>query len=166
MVDDDGQAKLTNRPDDAAFRADLEAAKHQSTLQLLFKAARLLDEEAIHRVQQAAGLPRLRRSHTALFPHLDLDGTRVTDLADRMGITKQAVSQIVADLEAHGIVARLPDPADGRTRRVALTDQGRAAMLHGLGVLQALEAELATAVGPLGPLRDALLRILAHLPPG
>ncbi|MEZ4472570.1 MAG: MarR family transcriptional regulator [bacterium] len=157
---------MTTSPDGPDYRRALEAAKHASTLQLLFKAARLLDEEALRRVQAAPEVPSLRRSHMAIFPHLDLDGTRITDLAERMQVSKQAVSQLVADLEAAGVVARVPDAADARARRVVFTDRGRGAMLHGLGVLRALEAELAAAVGPLDPLRDALLRILASLPPG
>jgi hypothetical protein len=50
-----------------------------------------------------AGRPRLRRSHTSLLPHIDLGGTRVTDLAERLGVSKQAASQLVDDLEAIGV---------------------------------------------------------------
>src|SRR5262245_25267303 len=87
---------------EGAFRSELEAVKSASTLQLLFKASRLLDEEAVRRVGTRHGSPKLRRSHTALMPHIDLDGTRMSDLAERLGVTKQAVSQLVDDLEALG----------------------------------------------------------------
>src|SRR5690348_16870172 len=85
------------------FDAELERRKHESTLQLLFKAARLLDEAALARVAEQRGGLRLRRSHTALFPHIDLAGTRITDLAERLGVSKQAVSQLVDDLEELGV---------------------------------------------------------------
>src|SRR4051812_48836474 len=101
---------------DTAYRARLDHAKNRSTLQLLFKAARLIDEEALRRVAERPGRPRLRRSHTNLFPHLDLEGTRVTDLAERLGVTKQAVSQLVDDLEAMDILERVVDPDDARGR--------------------------------------------------
>src|SRR5215471_4318646 len=101
-------------PADESYRRDLEAAKRQSTLQLLFRAARLADEEAVRRVAAIEGAPRLRRSHTALLPHIDLGGTRISDLAHRLGVSKQAVSELIDDLEAAGVVERLPDPDDAR----------------------------------------------------
>lgn len=131
-----------------AFAARLEEKKRESTLQLLFKAARLLDEEALQRVAREPGRPRLRRSHTALFPHIDLDGTRVTDLADRLGVSKQAVSQLVDELESLEVLERVVDPEDARARRVRFTTKGRAGLLDGLQILAALEAEYAAILGP------------------
>ena len=147
---------------DAAYAADLESTKRRSTLQLLFKAARLLDEEALARVAEKPGRPRLRRSHTSLFPHIDLEGTRITDLADRLGVTKQAVSQLVDDLEELGVVERLPDPDDARARRVRFTARGRTGLLDGLAVLEAVEREYAAKIGErrMLQLRDALLAVV------
>ena len=151
--------------DDAAYRAELEQAKHASTLQLLFRAARLLDEEALRRVAAKPGRPRLRRAHTSLFPHIDLDGTRVTDLAERLGVTKQAVSQLVADLEDLGVLERAVDPADARARLVRFTARGRAGLLDGLATLRELEAECAEVVGArrMDELRRALVALNDHL---
>jgi DNA-binding MarR family transcriptional regulator len=151
--------------DDDGYRRRLEAAKHASTIQLLFRAARLLDEEALRRVAAKPGRPKLRRSHTSLFPHVDLEGTRVTDLAERLGVTKQAVSQLVDDLERHGVLERVVDPDDARARRVRFTALGRAGLLDGLAVLQELEAECAKAIGEarMRELRRALLALDEHL---
>jgi DNA-binding MarR family transcriptional regulator len=146
----------------------LAADKRETTLQVLFKVARLLDEEAIARVTQQQGAPRLRRSHTSLLPHLDLQGTRITDLAERLGVSKQAVSQLVDDLEALGVVAREPDPDDARARRVVFTARGQKGLLDGLAVLRALEAELARAIGRehMQALREGLLAVHDHLEQG
>jgi DNA-binding MarR family transcriptional regulator len=151
--------------DDDTYRADLEAAKHASTLQLLFRSARLLDELALRRVAEKPGRPKLRRSHTALFPHIDLEGTRVTELAERLGVTKQAVSQALDDLEQLGIVERVADPADARARLVRFTERGRAGLLDGLAILRELEAECAAAIGAsrMAELRRALIALDAHL---
>lgn len=152
-------------PSEAEFRAQLDAAKHQSTLQLLFKAARLLDERAIERASAQSSRPRLRRSHTSLLPHIDLDGTRITDLAERLGVTKQAASQLVDDLENIGVLARAPDPDDARARRVVFTPLGRQGLLEGLQLLRDMETELARAIGndSMAHLRQALLGILASM---
>lgn len=150
------------------FEAALEEKKLESTLQLLFKAARLLDEEALARVARLPDHPKLRRAHTALLPHIDLDGTRVTDLAERVGVTKQAISQLLDDLEALGVVERRPDPADARSRRVLFTERGRKGLLEGLAVLRALEADLARAVGAeaMRGLREGTLAVLGALAAG
>lgn len=153
------------RASEAAYRKKLESEKRGSTLQLLFKVARLLDELALARVAEQPGRVRLRRSHTSLLPHIDLDGTRVTDLAERLGVTKQAASQLVDDLEQLGVLARVPDPDDARARRVVFTQLGRDGLLEGLSVLRALERELEQKIGArqMSGLREALLAILADL---
>lgn len=147
---------------EASYRATLEQAKRASTLQLLFRAARLLDEEALRRVAARPGRPRLRRAHTSLFPHVDLEGTRITDLASRLGVTKQAVSQLVTELEELGVLERAPDPDDARARLVRFTELGRAGLLDGLGLLRELEAECARELGErrMSELRRALLALV------
>jgi len=158
----------TDDPNGRAFRARLEGAKQESTLQLLFKAARLLDEEAVRRVASKPGRKQLRRSHLSLLPHLDLEGTRITDLAERVGVTKQAISQLVDELEAMGVLERVADPDDARARRVVLTRAGREGIFEGLSVLQGLEKELEQGIGtkPMQELRRAMIAILGIVPPG
>jgi hypothetical protein len=102
-----------------AERRQFEAARDAATLQLLFKAARLANERSLVRAAagpgsagSAADLP-VRPAHTALFPHLDFDGIRLTDLAARVGVTKQAVGQLVDELAALGVVERIDDPPSG-----------------------------------------------------
>ena len=150
---------------DESYRVRLDHAKNASTLQLLFKAARLIDEEALRRVGERPGRPRLRRSHTTLFPHIDLEGTRVTDLAERVGVTKQAVSQLVDDLEAMAVLERVVDPDDARARRVCFTSLGRAGLLDGLAVLGALEDEYAAKVGSgrMKQLRRTLVSLIDQI---
>ncbi|HVU02887.1 MAG TPA: MarR family transcriptional regulator [Polyangiaceae bacterium] len=159
------RAKPEHREKTGDFEARLEAAKHESTLQLLFKAARLLDETALERVAAKPGRPRLRRSHMSLFPHVDLGGTRITDLAERLGVTKQAVSQLVDDLVGFGVLAREKDPEDARAVRVVFTEKGREGIFEGLAVLRTLEGELASAIGErqMADLRRALVAILAKV---
>ncbi len=149
------------------YRERLEARKEASTLQLLFKAARLLDEEALRRVALRKDAPRLRRSHTALLPHIDLGGTRVSVLAERLGVSKQAVSELIDELESAGVLRRTADPTDARARLVSFTPKGRDGLLEGIEVLRELEAEIARSIGApmLQGLRAALLRILSDWEP-
>jgi DNA-binding MarR family transcriptional regulator len=128
------------------YVSKLATAKARSTIQLLFKAARLLNDRALDRVRRRTNRP-IRAAHTTLLPHVDLEGTRLTDLAGRLGVTKQAAGQLVDELVEMGMLERAPDPADARAKLVRFSKRGRAALLEGLGVLTELEEELRAIVG-------------------
>lgn len=157
--------KRTLPNDDSAYRRALAEAKQGSTLELLFRTARVVEERARARATAKKGRPPLRRVHTALFPFIALDGTRLTDLAAHLGVTKQAVGEWVDELEAMGVLERKPDPEDGRAKRVHFTSQGRAGLLDGLATLRAYETELAGRIGDerMKDLRDALAALLAEV---
>jgi DNA-binding MarR family transcriptional regulator len=139
-----------------------DALKRQSVAQLLFKCARLVNERAIERVNRKHGPePALRASHTALFPHLTSEGVRGADLAKKLGVTKQAISQLVAELEYWGVVEQVEDPKDGRAKLVRFTPKGEQGLLEGLTVLRELEQELEGQIGKrrMQELHTALLAL-------
>jgi DNA-binding MarR family transcriptional regulator len=151
----------------ASYRRLLTRRKQESTLQLLFKCARLLNEQALRRVPREPDQPAPRPAHTALLPHIELEGTRLTDLAERLGVTKQAANQLVDDLERAGALERVPDPKDGRAKLVRFTERGRQGLLQGLQVLIELERELAAQIGKsrMLELRATLSAILERIDP-
>src|ERR671924_891491 len=72
------------------------------------------------------GYGDIRPAHGCVFGFIErTGGARLTALADRSGLTKQAVGEVVADLEGMGYVERVPDPGDGRAKIIRLTDRGR-----------------------------------------
>src|SRR5690606_35332172 len=119
----------------------------ESVAQLLFKCARLLNERALARVEQPEDAPRIRPAHTSVFPHVDHAGTRLTELARRMGISKQAVGQLVDELEQMGAVERIPDPSEGRATLIRFSTKPGSSLLDGLAHLQKLERELGETFG-------------------
>jgi DNA-binding MarR family transcriptional regulator len=149
-----------------AFKRRLEAEKARRTVQLLFKASRLLNEQAIGRVRERTGKP-VRVAHTALLPHVDLGGTRLTTLAERLGVTKQAAGQLVDEMVELGMLERVPDPADARAKLIRFSKRGEQALLEGLEVLRELEDDLRTWVGDarMAALHAALATVVAHLEP-
>ena len=60
----------------------------------------------------------------AILKQLDGAGLSQTALTARMGLSKQAVQQLLDQLEADGLVKREADPADRRAKRVQLTEPG------------------------------------------
>jgi hypothetical protein len=114
-------------------RHEIEAAKRVSAGHLLLKAARLLNERATARIREVTRV-EFRTPHTVLLPHIDFEGTRLTELAARVGTSKQAVGELVAELEESGFLRRDPDPADARARLVRFTARPPRS-LHGLSIL-------------------------------
>src|ERR671910_1212228 len=91
----------------------------------LLRAHRTLAADLVVELEER-GWPDLRASQAALILNVDRRaGTRLTELARRAGVTKQAMMVVVDDLEARGLVRRTPDPEDGRAKVVRLTARGR-----------------------------------------
>jgi DNA-binding MarR family transcriptional regulator len=109
---------------------------------------------------EASGFPDSPPSFHPIFENLDREGTRLTVLAARTGLTHQSVGEVVAELERRGYVERTADPADGRARLVRLTDSGRQLVRAALQHIEAIEQEWTTRWqqgGLRGDLRAALL---------
>lgn len=128
---------------------------------LLGLAGRRLADE-LHGRLRTAGFDDGRPAHDAVFANVPPEGIRLTDLAQRAGMTKQAMSELVVDLERLGYVSRQKDPGDGRARLITFTERGWASVATALEAFRAIEAELAERVGAdrLGDLRRTLLDIL------
>ena len=143
-------------PDREAFAA----LKDRSVLELLFRTARRTNEVALEELRALTGLA-IRPAHTALFPHLDLEGTRLTTLAARLGVSKQAAGQLVEELVQMGVLDKVDDPEDGRARRIVFAD-GDIGLRAGLAHLIAFEASLREEVGDrrMNTLRATLTRVL------
>jgi DNA-binding MarR family transcriptional regulator len=135
--------------------------RRQGVAELLLRCARRINDRALDKVSSRADAIPVRGSHESLLAQLDAEGTRVSELARRLEISKQAVSQSIAELELMDIVEAIPDRADGRARLVRLTDKGRQVISQGRAALHGVEAELEKAIGKsrFESLRDALLAI-------
>lgn len=94
-----------------------------------------------HRRLNEAGHPSIRQGHGCVFRFVHEGGSRLTDLADSSGLTKQAVGEVVADLEKLGYVERAPDPDDGRAKLIRLTRLGSEARQTAVGIFADIERE-------------------------
>jgi DNA-binding MarR family transcriptional regulator len=87
-------------------------------------------------------------AHIHITRHLELQGTRLTDLAARAGMTKQAMATLVTQCEAWGMVQRESDAADARAKRICFTAAGLAWVQAYRDAVQHAQAELEQSVGP------------------
>jgi DNA-binding MarR family transcriptional regulator len=86
-------------------------------------------------------------AHIHITRHLAQSGSRLTDLAMRAGMTKQAMGTLVDQCEAWGMVSREPDPSDGRARQVRFTETGLAWLDAYRDAVAQAESELRQAIG-------------------
>ena len=94
-----------------------------------------------------AARAQVSAAHIHITRHLPLQGARLTDLAHRAAMSKQAMGKLVDQCKAWGLVTRTPDARDARATRVAFSATGLVWLkAFELAVAQA-EAELKLAVG-------------------
>jgi DNA-binding MarR family transcriptional regulator len=103
--------------------------------------------EELMRELAASGHPDVRFAHGSVFQFLDDDGTRVGVLAERAHVSKQAMAQLVAHLEEHGYVERVPDPDDRRAKLVRSTERGREVFAIARAGMAAVDVRLRRRLG-------------------
>jgi DNA-binding MarR family transcriptional regulator len=113
---------------------------------LLREPFRTMSDELMERLAER-GHPEVRFAHGGVFQFLDDDGTRVSVLAERAGVSKQAMAQLVAHLERHGYVERVPDAGDRRAKLVRATDRGREVFAVARELMADAEARLTERLG-------------------
>ncbi len=93
--------------------------------------------------------------------HLDPAGMSQTALTAKIGLSKQAVQQLLDQLEAGQYIRREPDPADKRAKRIVLTDFGAREHAERLKVTAGLAEDTRDRLGKklLGKLEKALRKL-------
>jgi DNA-binding MarR family transcriptional regulator len=95
----------------------------------------------------AEDFPDYRRNCDAVFRWLGPEGDRISDLAARCGVSKQAMGETINWLEQHGYVERLPDPSDARATLVRRTELGWRVNRIAREQVEATQAEWMRALG-------------------
>lgn len=124
---------------------------------LLGHSLRRFDERVLslmaHDVQVPLALSNLAAraqisaAHIHITRHLALEGSRLTELAERAGMSKQAMGDLVDQCAAWGLVSREPDPRDARARLVTFTPTGLAWLQAFQDAVAQAEREFRAEVG-------------------
>jgi DNA-binding MarR family transcriptional regulator len=124
---------------------------------LLGEATRRFDERVLHLMAHAVEVPlalsnlaargQVSAAHVHITRHLELQGTRLTELAERAGMSKQAMGDLVSQCDAWGLVTREPDPRDARARLVKFTPNGLAWLRAFQEAVAQAEREFRTEIG-------------------
>lgn len=114
--------------------------------QLLGRALTRFRVELFER-SRASGFADIRPAHLQVFGNIDWQGTRLTTLAERAGMTRPSMAELVGELEAAGYVRRTPDPSDKRAKLIFLTRDGRRAVARALRAVRDIERVYAAELG-------------------
>jgi len=127
--------------------------------------ARHLQTEAMKNLAENCNHSDLRLSFEAFIALIGPNGTRLTDIANAMAVSKQACNQSANAIENAGYIQRISDPSDGRAKLLTLTARGETLRSDGIKVVAAIQTQLtqmsgaqamATAIAALGKLSSAL----------
>jgi len=124
---------------------------------LLGHAMRRFDERVLYLMSHDVDVPlalsnlaaraQVSAAHIHITRHLELQGTRLTDLAQKAGMSKQAMGDLVDQCEAWGLVTREADPRDARARIVKFTPTGLAWLQAFKDAVEQAEREFRAEVG-------------------
>lgn len=119
---------------------------------MLIGALLRVPAQAIHRrlikELNAAGFDELRLPHIAVFQFPGPDEVRPGTLAERAGMSKQAMNQLLRSLEGFGYIVRSDIPGEGSARVVRFTKRGHAAYAKIVDVLGDIEREWSAELEP------------------
>lgn len=124
---------------------------------LLGHAMRRFDERVLHLMAHNEGVPlalsnlaardQISAAHVHITRHLAIEGSRLTDLAQAAGMSKQAMGDLVDQCTAWGLVQRQSDLQDARAKRVVFTADGLAWLQAFKDAVAQAETEFRDAVG-------------------
>ncbi|MEO7641870.1 MAG: MarR family winged helix-turn-helix transcriptional regulator [Ramlibacter sp.] len=124
---------------------------------LLGHAARRFDTRVLYLMAHNVDVPlalsnlaartQIGAAHIQITRHLALQGSRLTELAERAGMTKQAMGDLVDQCAAWGLLLREPDPQDARARQLRFTPTGLAWLQAFKEAVAQAEAEFRAEIG-------------------
>jgi DNA-binding MarR family transcriptional regulator len=136
-----------------------------ATKDMLIGALLRVPAQAIHRRiikdLNAAGFDGLLMPHIAVLQFPGPDGVRPSSLAERAGMSKQAMNQLLRSLEDLGYIVRSDAPDEGRARIIRFTKRGHAAYAKIHEILRDIEREWSAELGPrdFAQLKELLSRV-------
>lgn len=150
---------------DSAIMRRLADAQWEPTVPALLQLVASAGGPRLRAAFTAAGLDGIRPAQAVALVPLAGGGLHASDLADRLGVSRQAVAQAITALERGGYVIRGSNPVDARTRIIELTPRGRHALRVMRSSAMALEKNWEQTLGSrrLAELRRALQDLLAAM---
>ncbi|HEY6131275.1 MAG TPA: MarR family winged helix-turn-helix transcriptional regulator [Halioglobus sp.] len=113
----------------------------------LLVVARYVQTSMMSMLQEQCGHGNLRLGFSPYIALIGEGDKRLTDLAESLGITRQACNQAVKQVEAAGFIERAADPADGRAKQLTLSPRGIKLRRDGLRIVAQLDNQFTDIIG-------------------
>jgi len=145
----------------------VRARREQALIRMLFRTTNTMNAELTRRVR-TRGWSGFQLSFPRLLSQIDTDGTSISEVAKRLGTSRQALSQLARSVEQAGFIERFPHPTDGRSVVLRQTQDGRRALMDVLEVLDVIESDYASRIGhsKFAQLKQLLAELLHEIDPG
>lgn len=142
--------------------SSLDRIRHEHLGWLLGRSD-LLFAEGVTRAMHERGFAGIRLVHIALIRNVDENGTRISDIAKRAGMTKQATGQLVAEFVELGYIKLVADPEDGRAKIARYSAKGKRLLVAIVASIEETETVVANAIGTkeLEQLKHILAKLLS-----
>lgn len=150
-------------PEGEAFLAEAEIYRwcQENLGRLLLRVLETFERDVLDGFR-ARGIEGLERADLPVLRNVRLEGSRVTEIAERAGLTKQTISPLVRGLAEQGILRLDPDPTDGRAKVVRFTDRGLRGLITAAEVIRETVERYTEHLGEarMEELRASLLALL------
>lgn len=128
----------------------------------LMRAFYWFDENLRRRLAEQ-GWPPVTRSQSLVLGNVATGVTRPSRIAENLGVSRQAMSQLLGEMVSAGLIELAPDPDDKRAQRIQFAAAGAQIREVAQQILRDLEAEVEGAIG--APQMASLRAALARIPP-
>lgn len=98
----------------------------------------------------ARGYTQLSATHLTILSYIEPTGSRIVTLAERAGMTKQSMGDLIRELEAQGYVERSTDPSDKRAVIIKMVQNNGSFLSDAVAIMAEIQAEYAAALGGNG----------------
>lgn len=126
---------------------DFEDLKSSSLAHQIIKIGRFIHKEGLNNAKKLFDQKSLTQSHLDLFPYIDRDGTSISEIAKRKGVTKQAVSKLVKEMLAMDLLELKVSKVDARIKHVYFKTKGPHSIQNGFKALQLIDKDLLEIMG-------------------
>lgn len=150
-------------PQDA--NSPLEEFRQRHLGRLLLNAQRAFSMRMMQKVRERGyNHAGITQAHINVMAHIELQGVRISTIAERSGITKQMTGQLLQDLKIEGLVEYIPDPADRRATLIRFAPAGERLMRDSVEIKNEIEAEYIAVLGleRFQDLEESLLTLIRY----
>ena len=113
---------------------------------ILSHLKRSFDEWALAHLSKE-GYPEVKMAYMPFLMNIEIEGTTNNELAQKLRVSKQAMSKTLKELEKLNLIEAKPNPTDARSSIILLTQYGMKMVIHTRKKLDNLTKDYIAVIG-------------------